>query len=124
MNQILDHQRKLQHLYGMDPSNLASVGDQYSYIKDTLFYLQEEVSELLEALGNGSRDIHKPWSINQAKILNRTANQSNTVKSEAIDMLCFTLNICLAAGITPDNIDMEYKKVLTKNLDRINSGEY
>jgi len=92
------------------------------YIKDHAFFMSEEVTELLVAIGNGNKAIYKPWRQEHALLMSQTFVTNDEVKSEAIDMLCFCLNICLAVGITPENIDEEYDKVWQKNIDRQHNG--
>ncbi len=90
------------------------------YIKDQAFFLQQEAIELAEEFGG--KDILKPWKINHVSVATNIAKITDNTKSEAIDMLCFCLNICLAAGITPDNIHDEYSKVWVKNINRQHDG--
>jgi NTP pyrophosphatase (non-canonical NTP hydrolase) len=106
-----------------NPSVLNTInGDIVQYIKDQAFFLNEEITEVMLAIGGEDRAILKPWSTRHNAIVDREFKSTDAVKSEAIDMLCFCLNICLAVGLTPSNINEEYIKVLTKNIQRQEHG--
>lgn len=99
--------------------SLYSVGEIYDFIRHMKFCLNEELTELMEELGDGSRAIHKPWAEDYFKLRERKMIATDHMMEEAIDALCFLLNIMMAVGITPENIEEEYMKVLDKNLGRI-----
>lgn len=101
--------------------DLTAKGTIVSYVKDQAFFLNQEVVELCEAIG-GSRDILKPWKVAHKELSAEAVDITDHIKSEAIDALCFCMNICLAAGITPENIEEEYSKVWEKNMERHNNG--
>jgi NTP pyrophosphatase (non-canonical NTP hydrolase) len=130
MNKILHNQRLLlrriakNHGELHNPSELSYItnGGIVEYIKDQAFFLNEEVTEIMLSISNGDRAILKPWSTKHSEIVNREFESTDHTKSEAIDMLCFCLNICLAVGLAPENINEEYAKVLTKNIDRQNNN--
>ena len=119
----------LQTNYAMkglpDPARFAGSanGDVVDYIKETSFFLQEEVNELMQEIGGG-RHVLKPWAAGYAPSRDKSYESTDKVKSEAIDMLCFAMNICLAAGITPNNLEDEYEKVYQKNLARQEDRSY
>jgi NTP pyrophosphatase (non-canonical NTP hydrolase) len=131
MNTILYKQQELQKLIAevqntpeINISDFPSVpnGVLCEHVKSHAFSMQEEVVELLIAIGGGDRAILKPWSKKYPAIYCKEFIPTDAIKSEAIDMLCFCLNICLAVGITPGNIDDEYNKVLNKNIIRQTKG--
>lgn len=132
MKDILEKQLELQKLIAIthrqkldDPSTFDGHIDNKTvcdYIKDQSFFMSGEVTELMIEVGNGDRSILKPWSTRHADLANRIFVSTPDVKSEAIDMLCFCMNICLAAGITPENIEVEFYKVWQKNIDRQMNG--
>lgn len=97
----------------------STVGDVYDYVSQLRFFIEEEISELLEELGNGSRDIHKPWKELYAELRHKDFVSTVKIREEAIDGLCFMVNLCLAVGLTPDNIDEEYLLVHKKVLGRL-----
>ena len=111
---------KLKH----DPSSKAYItkGQIVSYIKEQSFFMNEEVNELILAIGDNNRAILKPWSANHFKLANERYEPSDAVKEEAIDMLCFCMNICLAAGLTPESIGEEYEKKWLENISRQERG--
>lgn len=96
-------------------------GDVVKYIKEHSFFMNQEVVELMQQIGCGNT-VLKPWKQSHLAVCQEEAIIDDDVKSEAIDMLCFCLNICLAAGITPENIDAEYDKVWLKNISRQQNG--
>lgn len=128
MNKILLSQRLLQSQYAgredyplPNPSELsgATVGEVRDYILLMRDFLNDEIQEIVLALADEDRRVNKPWS-SAFKELNSTQYTFNDkVRGEAIDMFCFAMNIMLACGVDEHNIKEEYKKVLEKNLDRI-----
>jgi hypothetical protein len=130
MRQILAMQLELQQLIAsksnkIDHSpcaheNAFTNGDMVHYIKDQAYFLQQEIAELAEEFGG--KDVLKPWKANHNNVASGIAKITAETKSEAIDALCFCMNICLAAGITPENIMDEYSKVWLKNVDRQHNG--
>ena len=132
MNKILETQINLQKL--LAPSTLKghiipphymdaiTIGEKYTTISKMQMFLNQEIDELLLAIGDNSRNIHKPWKKECQELLCKPFVISDEIKGEAIDILCFTLNICIAAGITADNIEDEYNKVAKKILGRITHG--
>ena len=107
----------------IDPtmSEYESTGEVLDYIRDTRDFMIEEVNELMIEIGGG-RDALKPWTTAYDHLRATDFEATDHIKSEAIDMLCFALNICLAAGVTPENIDEEYDKVHSKNERRQTNG--
>lgn len=133
MKSILKKQAELQAAYAklphyslMDPSKSVdkSVGEVYNYVQTMQFFLNQEIDELLLELSNGDRAIHKPWSSRYKGLRDTLFVSSAGAKSEAIDILCFCLNILLSAGITHENIEAEYDKVLSKNTGRQKDATY
>ena len=70
-----------------------TVGEALDYIKEMLYFMHEEVSELMNEIGGG-RDAVKPWSRNHQRARMRQFVPTEHVKSEAIDMLCFAIISC------------------------------
>ncbi len=97
----------------------CSVGVKYHCISQMKFFLDEEVTELMEELGNGTREIHKPWKKECIALRSKEFISTDKIKEEAIDVLCFALNICLAAGLDENNIEEEYEKVFNKIMSRM-----
>jgi len=127
MNNIFKKQAELQSGFvkaGMiDPSRIPkwkTVGEALDYIREMLYFMHEEVTELMNEIGGG-RDAVKPWSSHYEESRKKQFVPTDHVKSEAIDMLCFAINICLAAGVSPDIIEEEYDKVHAKNKGRQNA---
>ena len=86
--------------------------------------MSEEISELIQEISGGNRNAMKPWSVYYEQERIKSFSSSSHVRSEAIDVLCFAINICLAAGVTADNVDEEYNKVLEKNVRRQKNDDY
>jgi hypothetical protein len=133
MNEILKMHSELQKNYSelkhynvSNPSELDGqpLGVAYDYIKEMSFYLINELDELMIAVGKGSNQIHKPWSSKNKLLRSEEYISSEDVREEAIDALCFMMNIMLAAGITPENIYESYKKVYDKNISRQKDETY
>lgn len=120
MNSILLKQQFLQRSFGNDNNDLT-VGDVCTDILAMKEYLGQEITELVEEVA-GSRTILKPWKKGYTDLYEQPFISTDKVKEEAIDALCFAMNICLLAGITPDNVDEEYSKVFNKNINRIKIG--
>lgn len=129
MNEILKKQLQLLNVVAQNTTDLhpcfmpeqPTKGDVVKYIKEHAFYMNQEVVELMQQIGQGNV-VLKPWKQSHVAVCQEEAIIDDEVKSEAVDMLCFCLNICLAAGITPDNIDAEYAKVWLKNMERQQNG--
>jgi hypothetical protein len=133
MNNILAKQQQLQKAIarkhgtalnttdGVEYLHL-NVGEICRHIKEQEFFMALEVIELMEEIG-GSNDVMKPWKHAHKDIIQKPFISTDKIKFEALDMLCFCMNICLAVGITPDNVNQMYDKIFTKNMDRIN-GNY
>lgn len=120
MNKLLESQRVLQ--LRLNTNKPLTIGELCDDIKDMGFYLNQEVVELIEEIA-GSRDISKPWKQGYRELYSRPIlTHSDKVRSEAIDVLKFALNICLMAGITPNNIEEEFYKVNDRNEQRIDDG--
>lgn len=136
MKDILAKQISLQVMFRLDPEykfpnpidyasagkqgkNPHTVGEVYDFISLMKFCLDEELTELLEALGDGSRKIHKPWTREYEYLRSRPFSVDPKVVEEAIDALCFMMNILLTVGVTPETVESEYQKVWEKNLRRI-----
>ena len=121
MKSIMQKQEHLQSLIQPDLTKAIIAGEVCERIKATAFYLSQEVVELVEEIGGG-RDINKPWKKSYEQLFNSPVNITQHTKGESMDVLCFALNICLLAGITSDNIDIEYEAVYQKNLKRVQDG--
>lgn len=129
MNRILAKQLQLLNMVAQNTTDVhpcfiktePTKGEVVQYIKEHSFFMNQEVVELMQQIGSGNT-VLKPWKQAYKDLCQEEAVLDDEVKSEAIDMLCFCLNICLAAGITPENIDAEYGKVWDKNIARQHNG--
>lgn len=98
-----------------------TVGQLSSDIKEMNFFLNQEVVELVEEIA-GTRTINKPWKSSYSEVSEQPIVITDAVRSEAIDVLKFAMNICIMAGITADNVEEEFYKVHDKNIRRIKDG--
>ncbi len=129
MKSILKKQEELQKFLVLNNRQFipiegeSSVEETARYFWDTLRHLSDEVQELTEELVYPpSRILSKPWKSGYAKAVEKKYISTAQVKEEAIDILCFCLNILIGAGITSENIDEEYLKVHEKILSRLKSN--
>jgi NTP pyrophosphatase (non-canonical NTP hydrolase) len=112
-------QRKISENHSHDSVNLFACKtneDVVTYIKQMQFFLHQEIIEIMETIGG--REILKPWSVKYKLIADQNFTSTAEVREEAMDALAFMLNICLAVGITADNIEEEFDKVYSKNMKR------
>ena len=119
MNKLLSKQLRLQQDLG-ECRIYTCNGHLCDDIRDISYFLNREVVELIDEIGGPN--ICKPWKVNYSAAYITPTEITPAVRSEAIDMLKFALNICLKAGITPENLDEEFDKVHEKNLRRIKNG--
>ena len=127
MKTIIAKQKQLQTLYAehrdmKDPSKLrgSSVGELYDYIVSMQRFLNAEIEEILLEMVNGNRAVHKPWSKDYEPL--RERKPVGDLEGEAMDMLCFAMNICIACGLDENNIDEIYQKIYDKNINRIKNN--
>ena len=78
-----------------------------------------EITELLSSLSNDNMKIHKPWSTSYERLRRElTIPNPSATAEEAIDAMCFMMNIMIASGVTPGNIKELYQIVYDKNIKR------
>jgi NTP pyrophosphatase (non-canonical NTP hydrolase) len=121
MNKLFKKQQDLQELLTTGEPDGEYVGDLCGQIRNMAFYLNQEVVELIEEIA-GSRDINKPWKNSYIDLYLKETDLTDKVRSEAIDVLKFAMNICLLAGITPENITEEFNKVHQRCIERYENG--
>ncbi len=129
MKTVLSKQQHIQSQFAKkdphslpDPSLLSStstVGDVREYVLANRDFMNDEVQEIILALSNGDRAVNKPWSKDYELLNSAHYHTTPDVRGEAIDMLCFAMNICMACGVVPHIIEDEYDKVYKKNISRI-----
>lgn len=121
MNKLFKLQQELQELLTTGEPDGEYVGNLCEQIRNMAFYLNQEVVELIEEIA-GSRDINKPWKTSYVDLYMQETDLTDKVRSEAIDVLKFAMNICLLAGITPDNVNEEFSKVHQRCIERYENG--
>lgn len=130
MNEIFDKQSKLLQLLAtkrpeyLQPSVLprCTKGNLVAYIKDMQYFLNVEVQELIMAIGNEDSAVFKPWKATYAIKQAESYEPKLVVQNEAVDVLCFAINICLAVGIKPNEINAIYKEINSNNINRQQEG--
>lgn len=128
MKNIFEKQLGLQRViatnYGYKLPNHMSFnkGEMVDYVKEHAFYLNEEIRELILAIGDNDSAIYKTWKANHIDLCEQTHYNTKEIQYEAIDMLCFCINICLGVGINDDNVERLYNEVLERNLKRQQEG--
>ena len=129
MNAILAKQEVLQFAIAKNHGHTVLTTDEpvsklevAKFIQQQLSHLQFEVAELLEEIGDGNMAIVKPWSKAYSTFDEEEFVSNDSIKSEAMDIFCFCMNIVLAAGITPNNIEEEFSNVWDKNMSRQKEG--
>jgi hypothetical protein len=127
---ILTQQAFLQERYAKlkglpDPSKMEgrTVGEVLDYIKEARDFVNDEINELMVEIGGG-RQALKPWSTQYQALRDIEYKSTALVKAEAVDALCFMMNILLTAGLTSENVDAEYYNVFEKNVKRQNDKTY
>jgi len=126
VNEILEKQIKLQEGYIDDPMHIKTLktGSIYDYIQMMQTHLNMEITELLSSLAKDNMKIHKPWSAEYDSLRDEYLPDPQHTAEEAIDALCFMMNIMIAAGVTPENIGFLYQRVFDKNVQRQYDDSY
>ena len=100
-----------------------TVGEVLDYIKEARDFVNDEINELMVEIGGG-RQALKPWSTQYQALRDIEYKSTALVKAEAVDALCFMMNILLTAGLTSENVEAEYYNVFEKNVKRQNDKTY
>lgn len=107
--EMFELQRKLQaDVYGTDPAELP-MGDRLNFLTVMNLALQDELHEALAETG------WKPWAT--SKHINEDA-----YKGELVDAWHFFMNLCLAAGMSADELHDRYIAKRLKNIKRQEDG--
>lgn len=126
--EILKLQRQIQERFAAErgmqnPTKIVTVGQFVDYVREMREFLNAEIQELLDEV-DVTKGAQKPWK--SAHFAERAVSirddMRSSMRKEAIDALCFMMNICLAAGVTEDNIVEVYNSVHKKNISRIEEG--
>lgn len=119
------HQQLLQQLAlqerlsekgrAVNPNSVVTIGEFVDYVLGMQRFLNMEIEEILQLL---PVDARKPWKATHDTSRAYRVDQfvdMDHLREEAIDALCFLMNIMLVCGITPDNIGDIFDKVVNKN---------
>lgn len=125
LTDVLKLQRLLQERYAAErgmanPVELKTQGEWLDYCKEMQHFLNSEIQELMEAATTTS--CRKPWKEDHLRHRRWEVELNHEVKHEAIDMLCFCMNLLLAAGVDETNLEVLYREVQQKNITRLEQG--
>ena len=106
-----------------NPAIIDTRGEFVDYVREMREFLNMELYEILAAV-DFSGACRKPWkerhaSHRRAEFIHEDFD--STLKEEAVDALCFMMNICLACGVTHENIEKLYGEVYAKNMGRLDN---
>ena len=123
---ILELQQLTQERYAAErgmqnPATIETRGQFVDYVREMREYLNMEIDEVLAAV-DFSGACRKPWKekyimLRDLELIHE--DYEDKLKEEAVDALCFMMNICLACGVTQENIDKLYGEVYAKNMGRL-----
>ena len=105
-NQIEEYQCQLS-------PDISKASDQEKLDRATIcsLALYQEVSELVDSFG------WKPWRKQEDQPLD-----IDNLEREAIDIIFFLAQITRCFGITPEDLESRFKKVLENNKQRLQNG--
>jgi dimeric dUTPase (all-alpha-NTP-PPase superfamily) len=109
LNLIFERQKKLQEeSFGIDFTDLSDE-ERSQFIKDMVLAATDELHEALAEVG------WKPWA--SSRHINREA-----FVGELVDVLHFIVNLWLAVGATPEEVEQRYQEKAEKNAKRQKEG--
>jgi hypothetical protein len=106
---------------GVLPGNNAYAA--VMYIRAMQGFANDEINEILVEIAGSPQNL-KPWTKGWKPAMGAKYTPTDKTRLEAIDFLCFAINICLASGLTPQNVEEFYDVVHKKNVERQNSAVY
>lgn len=108
---MLDMQRAVEAAWGrtVDPTDGAAVS---AYIRDVILCATDELHEVLGEVN------WKPWKDT------RGIKDVAAYREEMADVLHFILDLYLAAGLTGQDIIVDYMAKHYKNIERVTNAEY
>lgn len=123
MNQQLLQQLALQGQLSekgraTDPQSVVTIGEFVDYVQGMQRFLNMEIEEILQLV---PIDARKPWKGTHESTRQMRVDQlvdMEHLREEAIDALCFLMNIMLVCGVTPTNFAGVFNKVIYKNQHR------
>jgi len=96
-------------------------GESIHFLREMSHFLNMELLELEREFAKAEAGV-KPWRNGHEQIVSLPHGTDCRTKEESMDCLCFIMNILLASGITPENIDSEYDKIHTKIRERLDES--
>ena len=110
MDALIEKQSQLEKMWNRYParnSESTSV-----YIREVILSLMSEIQELLQ-------EVHwKPWKSS------RGLKNIDSYREELADVLHFTLDLYIAAGLTGKDAAQDYLDKWIKNTDRVSDTDY
>lgn len=125
---ILELQQLTQERYAAErgmqnPAAIETLGQFVDYVREMREFLNMELDEILAAV-DGTAECRKPWKEHHSMFRSASFHcddYGRKLKEEAVDALCFMMNICLACGVTHENIEKLYGEVYAKNMGRLDN---
>lgn len=117
LESIMKIQKQLQEKTMGYKFDTMTPQDRAKYIKDMMFWTNDELSELTHELPYA-----KDWSKKYDKPEYNHKKQWRLVKEEYIDALHFFINVAIAIGFTPEEIYTMYLEKNKENIDRQKRG--
>lgn len=121
LQQLALQQRLADQGKAVLPTSITTVGEFVDYVQAMHRFLNMEIEEILQLV---PVDARKPWKATHESARSYAMSQlvdAKYLQEEAVDALCFMMNICLACGLTPDNIRDVFERVSDKNHGRIDN---
>lgn len=122
MRKVLQKQLDRQLLgWPGDPREIATIDEFVNYVHHMQRFLNDEIDEVLAEV-DPTRAARKPWHPQHGEVASQRLKITAELQQEAVDMLCFAMNICLACGVEPENVEAIYNEVHEKCMKRLGTG--
>ena len=111
--------RKANKILGID--DVGGIVDILKYMRE---YIDEEITEVIDALGLEDNAVRKPWKKSYDRLRERrfpdsfSIEQEYKIKEEVIDVFHFMLNIFIVVGLSADEIYEIYMNKNDENFKR------
>lgn len=102
----------------ISPLSVVTIGEFVDYVQDMQRFLNMEIEEILQLV---PIDARKSWKATHHSTRALRVDQyvdKEHLKEEAVDALCFLMNILLVCGVTHENVTGIFQKVVDKNQHR------
>ena len=122
---MLDKQLELQDALcelrrsSVHPLAVRTQGQFVQYVRSMQQFMNREIEELLLEL---PASVQKPWSAQYETDCAKPLELTDSMREEAIDALCFMMNVLLVCRIDDEQLAELYNKVYDKNIGRLNGA--